>query len=350
INELTSPGARFHLGNAIDPDVGQNSLQGYDLEDNAYFVVEVKENQDGKKFAELVLRRALDRESEQRLQLVLTAVDGGEPRRTGTAQVWINVTDANDNAPVFAQDRYQASLFEDAPPGASVLQVSASDSDDGTNAYITYSFDKVTAKVLRQFGLHAETGMITLKEALDFEDTRSYTLLVEARDGGGLVGHCKVEVEVLDVNDNAPEITTLSMSSSVPEDSPPGTVVALIKVRDRDSGENGKVWCELEGESPLSIVASSGSSYKVLVLEKALDREEAAFHELVLTAVDGGHPARTGTARIRVVVLDANDNAPVFNQAVYTVRLREDVRVGSRLLTVNATDADDGMNGEVNYL
>ncbi|XP_010220582.1 PREDICTED: protocadherin gamma-B2-like, partial [Tinamus guttatus] len=248
---------------------------------NAYFEVEVKENQDGKKFAELVLRRALDRESEQSLHLVLTAVDGGEPRRSGTAQVWINVTDANDNAPVFAQDRYQASLYEDAPPGASVLQVSASDSDDGTNAHITYSFDKVTAKVLRQFGLQAETGIITLKEALDFEDTRGYTLLVEARDGGGLATHCKVEVEVLDVNDNAPEIAILSVVSTIPEDSPPDTVVALVNVHDADSGDNGKVWCELEGESPLSIVASSGSSYKV-VTASALDRERASEHNVTV--------------------------------------------------------------------
>ncbi|XP_063204669.1 protocadherin gamma-B5-like isoform X12 [Chroicocephalus ridibundus] len=240
INELTSPGARFALGVADDADVGSNSLQGYELEANGYFAVEVKERQDGRKFAELVLRRALDRESEQSVRLVLTAVDGGDPPRSGTAQLCINVTDANDNPPVFAQDWYGVSLREDAPPGSTVLNVSASDADAGTNARITYGFQEAPAKVLQKFVVEAESGTIRLQEALDFEDTRGYTLVVEARDGGGLVAHCEVEVEVLDVNDNAPEITVTSVSSPVPEDAPAGTVVALLKVRDRDSGENGQ--------------------------------------------------------------------------------------------------------------
>ncbi|NWV31902.1 PCDGC protein, partial [Grantiella picta] len=206
INEFTSPGARFAVGMADDADVGSNSLHGYELETNRYFVVEVKESQDGSKFAELVLRHSLDRESEQSLHLVLTALDGGDPPRSGTAQLCINVTDANDNPPVFAQDRYRASLSEDAPPGLIVLNVSASDADAGNNAHITYGFGESPAEVLQKFFVDVETGTITLKEPLDFENTRSYTLLVEARDGGGLVAHCKVDVEVLDVNDNAPEI------------------------------------------------------------------------------------------------------------------------------------------------
>ncbi|XP_069629113.1 protocadherin gamma-B5-like [Haliaeetus albicilla] len=348
INEFTSPGTRFALGTAEDADVGSNSLQGYELEANGYFAVEVKENQDGSKFAELVLRRALDRESEQSLRLVLTALDGGEPPRSGTAQLCINVTDANDNPPVFAQDRYRASLREDAPPGSMVLNVSASDADAGTNARITYSFGKMPAKVLQKFVVDAESGTIRLQEALDFEDTRGYTLLVEARDGGGLVAHCKVEVEVLDVNDNAPEVTLTSVSSPVPEDAPAGTVVALLKVRDRDSGENGQVSCELSGEAPLSIVASSGGSYKV-VTASALDREQAAEHRVAVVARDRGSPALSSRAALVLEVSDVNDNAPVFEEAAYSAYVAENNAAGAPVLRVRARDADAGTNGRVSY-
>ncbi|XP_054024234.1 protocadherin gamma-B5-like isoform X4 [Dryobates pubescens] len=348
INELTSPGARFAVGAAEDADVGSNSLQGYELETNKYFEVEVKDSEDGSKFAELVLRRALDREREQSLRLVLTALDGGDPPLSGTAQLFINVTDANDNAPVFAQDRYRVSLREDAPLGSMVLNVSATDADAGTNARITYGFGKTPAKVLQKFMVNAESGTIMLQEALDFEDTRSYTLLVEARDGGGLVAHCKVEVEVLDVNDNAPEITMLSVSSPVPEDVPIGTVLALVNVNDPDSGENGQVRCELSGEVPLSLEASSGDSYKV-VTASALDREKAAEYRVTLVARDRGSPALSSQAELVLEVSDVNDNAPVFEEEVYSAYVAENNAARAPVLRVHARDADAGANGRVSY-
>ncbi|NXK88181.1 PCDGH protein, partial [Formicarius rufipectus] len=348
INELTSLGSRFAVGMAEDADVGSNSLQGYELETNRYFAVEVKESQDGSKFAELVLRRALDRESEQSLRLTLTALDGGDPPRSGTAQLWINVTDANDNPPVFAQDKYHATLREDAPPGSTVLNVSASDADAGTNARITYGFGESSAKVLQKFVVDAETGTITLQEALDFEDTRGYVLLLEAKDGGGLVAHCKVKLEVLDVNDNAPEIMILSLSSPVTEDAPVGTVVALLNVNDADSGENGEVSCELSGEAPLSIVATSGGSYKV-VTASALDREQASEHRVSVVARDQGRPSLWSSAELVLEVSDVNDNAPVFSEAAYSAYVWENNLSGALVVRVSARDADAGANGRVSY-
>ncbi|XP_064244262.1 protocadherin gamma-B5-like isoform X1 [Passer domesticus] len=348
INELTSPGTRIYLGMAEDPDVGSNSLQGYELEANGYFTVDVKESQDGSKSAELVLRHSLDRESEPSLRLLLTALDGGDPPRTGTAQLWINVTDANDNPPVFAQDRYRVSLREDTPPGSIVLNMSASDADAGTNAHITYGFGEMPAKVLQKFVVDAQRGTITLREELDFEDTRAFSLAVEAMDGGGLVAHCKVEVEVLDVNDNPPEITILSLSSPVPEDAPVGTVVALLNVNDPDSGENGQVSCELSGEAPLSIVASSGGSYKV-VTTGALDREQASEHGVTVVARDRGRPALWSSRELVLEVSDVNDNAPVFEEAAYSAYVAENNAAGALVLRVQARDADAGANGRVSY-
>ncbi|NXG45781.1 PCDGH protein, partial [Psilopogon haemacephalus] len=348
IIESTPPGTRFAVGTAEDADVGSNSLQSYELETNRYFDVEVKEKQDGSKFAELVLRRALDRESEQSLRLVLTALDGGDPPRSGTAQLCINVTDANDNAPVFAQDRYRVSMREDAPPNSMVLKVLATDTDAGTNARIAYGFGKMPAKVLQKFVVDEESGSITLQEALDFEEMRSYTLLIEARDGGGLVAHCEVELEILDVNDNVPEVILTSVSSPVPEDASVGTVVALVKVRDRDSGENGQVRCELSGEAPLSLVASSGGSYKV-VTSSALDREQAGEHRVTLVARDRGSPALSCSAELVLEVSDVNDNAPLFEEEVYSAYVEENNAAGAPVVRVVARDADAGANGRVSY-
>ncbi|KAM4892807.1 uncharacterized protein FYW23_008895 [Sylvia borin] len=348
IGEWTPPGAHFPLEMAQDADVGSNSLLTYHLTSNPSFSLVIKESPDGTNQPELVLERALDREKQSFLELGLTAVDAGDPARTGTIKIRVNVTDLNDNPPVFGQDRYRVRLREDAAPGSRVLNISASDADTGNNARITYGFGKMPAKILQKFMMDAKSGMITLKEALDFEDTSGYTLLVEARDGGGLMAQCKVVVEVLDVNDNAPEITILSLSNPVPEDAPVGTVVALLNVNDPDSGENGQVSCELSGEAPLSIVASPGGSYKV-VTASALDREQAAEHRVTVVARDRGRPALWSSAELVLEVSDVNDNAPVFEEAAYSAYVAENNAAGALVLRVQARDADAGANGRVSY-
>ncbi|NXH21848.1 PCDGE protein, partial [Bucco capensis] len=352
IDEWTLPGARFPLEMARDADVGSNSLLTYQLSSNPSFTLAVRESPGGKKKPELVLERALDREKQTSFQLVLTAVDNGDPVKSGTVQVRINVTDANDNAPVFSKSVYEARVRENVPAGSLVLRVRATDADAGANGQVSYSFGNVPDSIQAFFSVDGDSGEIRTAGPLDFEGKSKYSFSIEARDGGGLTAHCEVRIEISDENDNAPEITLLSVSSPVPEDAPSGTVVALVNVIDPDSGENGQVWYELSGDEhfSLKVQASPGGDQRPeLVLTKALDREEVAFHELVLRAMDGGEPARTGTAQIRVTVLDANDNAPVFSSDEYSVRVPEDVPVGSVLVTVMATDPDEGMNGLVKY-
>ncbi|XP_014382571.2 protein dachsous-like [Alligator sinensis] len=348
INELTLPGARFLLGNAEDPDVGSNSLQSYQLSSNANFVLEVRESQDGEKYAALVLQKPLDRERQPGLHLVLTAVDGGQPARTGTARVWVNVTDANDNAPVFTRDVYKGRVREGAPAGSLVLQLNASDSDEGANAHVTYGFSKVPGKVREKFSLEAETGRITVREPLDFEEAAAYTLAVEAKDGGGLVTHCKVEIEVVDENDNAPEVTFTSVSSPVPEDSQSGTVIALIHVNDPDSGQNGEVACRIPDNLPFKLVSSSKNYYK-LVTAGALDRERSPDYNVTVTATDKGAPPLATTQTVRLQVSDVNDNAPLFDEASYSAYVAENNPAGASLLRVRASDPDLGRNGRVTY-
>ncbi|XP_034640984.1 LOW QUALITY PROTEIN: protocadherin gamma-B1-like [Trachemys scripta elegans] len=348
IIESTLPGARFLLGNAEDPDVGINSLQSYQLSPNQDFTLEVKESRDGNKYADLMLQKPLDRESQRSLHLILTAVDGGEPQRTGTAQIWINVTDANDNPPVFTQELYKVSLRENAPTGSLVLQVKATDNDEGSNAQISYVFSNIPEKARQKLSLDPETGEITVKEPLDFEETRDYTLIVEAKDGGGLVTHCKVEIDVLDENDNAPEVTLASLASRIPENSVSGTVIALIKVRDRDDGENGKVSCRLQEDLPFKIISSSNNYYKLLT-DSTLDRERTTEYNITITAIDKGSPILSTQKTILLQISDINDNAPVFEKPSYTAYVPENNPSGASIFSVVASDRDLDRNARVTY-
>uniref|UniRef100_A0A8D0HK88 Cadherin domain-containing protein n=1 Tax=Sphenodon punctatus TaxID=8508 RepID=A0A8D0HK88_SPHPU len=348
VSESTLPGARFLLGNAEDADVGVNSLQNYQLSSNQYFTLEIKESKDGNKHAELVLQKPLDRENENFLLLVLKALDGGEPMRTGTAQIRINVTDANDNPPIFTQELYKVSLRENAAAGSSVLQVKASDNDEGSNAQIRYMFSNIPEKALQKFSLDPQNGLITLKETLDFEETEEYTIAVAAKDGWGLASHSKIEIEVLDENDNAPYIILTSMSNPIPEDSPPGTLITLIKIRDKDSGGNGEIVCHLQDNLPFKIVSSSNNYYK-LVTVSTLDRERTPQYNITVTATDKGSPSLSTQKTIQLQISDINDNPPVFEESSYTAYVPENNPAGASIFRVRASDPDLERNARITY-
>ncbi|XP_056358638.1 protocadherin gamma-A9-like [Oenanthe melanoleuca] len=348
ISESTLPGARFPLETARDADSGRNSFLTYQLDSNPSFSLSMKEKTGGKKQPELVLQAALDREKQSLFELVLTAVDDGDPARSGAVQIRINVTDANDNPPLFSKSIYEARVAENLPPGSLVLRVVATDADAGTNGRVSYSFGSVLDTVRALFAVDREGGEIRTVGPLDFEEKSKYVFDLEATDGGGLTSHCEVQVDITDENDNAPEITILSLSSPVPEDAPVGTVVALLNVEDPDSGENGQVSCELSGEAPLSIVASPGGSYKV-VTASALDREQASEQRVTVVARDRGRPALWSSTELVLEVSDVNDNAPVFEEAAYSAYVAENNAAGALVLRVQARDADAGANGRVSY-
>ncbi|XP_012875737.1 PREDICTED: protocadherin gamma-B2-like [Dipodomys ordii] len=348
IGESTKPGKTFPLEPALDSDSGANSLQRYHLNDNEYFDVAEKQTPDGHKYPELILKQSLDREEHNFHQLVLTAVDGGVPPQTGTTEIRIQVTDANDNPPVFSQDVYKVTLRENVPPGFSVLQVKATDKDEGINAEITYSFHNVDEEVKQLFDLDERTGEIKTKGNLDFETAHRYSIGIEAKDPGDLASHCSIQVDILDENDCAPEVIVTSVFTPLPEDSPPGTVVALIKTRDRDSGENGEVNCQVLGNAQFTLKSSSNNYYK-LMTDRPLDREEIPEYNITIAATDRGKPPLSSSITLTLDVSDINDNAPVFHQASYVVHVAENNPPGASIAQVSASDPDLGPNGQVSY-
>ncbi|NXX40552.1 PCDGD protein, partial [Tricholaema leucomelas] len=346
--ESTRPGTRFPLGSGRDPDIGTNSLQNYQLTPNPLFSLVVKESPDGMKQPELVLEKSLDREKQRNHHLILTALDGGDPVRSATIQIKIDVTDANDNTPVFTKEIYKVRLLENLPEGSLAFQVKATDGDEGTNAEITYSFSDIANSARQLFTLDSRTGEVMVTGPLDYEEGKYYEATVEGKDGGGLSAHAKVHINILDVNDNAPTISLLPILNPIPEDSVLSTVVAVITVRDRDSGDNGAVSCNIDEDLPFKLDSSSENTYKLITVSE-LDREAVSGYNITITAWDRGSPALSSSAELVLEVSDVNDNAPVFEEEVYSAYVAENNAAGAQVLRVLARDADAGANGRVSY-
>ncbi|XP_075397816.1 protocadherin beta-13-like [Tenrec ecaudatus] len=347
ISESSPPGTTFPLKNAQDVDVGRNNIETYSISPNSHFQVLTRKRSDGRKYPELVLDKALDREVEPGLRLTLTAQDGGSPPRSGTVQVHIEVVDTNDNAPEFEQPLYRVQVPEDSPIGSLIVRVSATDIDTGANGEISYSLFQVSEEIGNTFEINPMTGEIRLNKQLDFETIPFYEVNVEARDAGGFSGKCAVLVQVLDVNDNAPEISISAITSSIPENSPE-TVVAVFSVSDLDSEENSRLECSIQDDLPFLLKSSVENVY-TLVTDRPLDRESRSEYNVTITVMDLGTPRLRTQLDVKILVSDVNDNAPTFTQTSYTLFIRENNSPGLQLGTVSATDRDAGTNAQVTY-
>ncbi|XP_055980797.1 LOW QUALITY PROTEIN: protocadherin alpha-1-like [Sorex fumeus] len=344
-------GSRFPVEGAADADVGANALITYTLSSNDYFSLDVQATDELSKSLSLELRKPLDREEMPGLLLLMTARDGGKPELEGAVQLLITVLDVNDNAPLFTQNVYRVHLLETVENGTLVTTVNASDADEGVNGEIIFSFGgDVPPDIKKNFKIDAISGEIMLTGRLDYEETDLYEVQVKAVDRGSppMANHCKILVKVLDVNDNAPELTITSLSLPIREDTPPGTVIALIRVSDLDSGANGQVTCTLSPRVPFKLV-STFKNYYSLLLDSTLDRESVSNYQVVVTARDGGSPPLWATASVSVEVSDVNDNAPAFTQPEYTVFVKENNAPGCHIFTVSARDADAQDNARVSY-
>ncbi|XP_056625999.1 protocadherin-19 isoform X4 [Triplophysa dalaica] len=353
ISENAAPGTRFPLEGASDPDSGSNGIQTYTITPNDIFGLEIKTRGDGSKIAELVVEKTLDRETQSRYTFELTAEDGGDPPKSGTVQLNIKVIDSNDNNPVFDEPVYTVNVLENSPINTFVIDLNATDPDEGTNGEVVYSFINFVSNLTKQmFKIDTKTGVITVNGILDHEELHVHEIDVQAKDLGpnSIPAHCKVIVNVIDVNDNAPEIKLLSENSEmveVSENAPLGYVIALVRVSDNDSGANGKVQCRLQGNVPFRL--NEFESFSTLLVDGRLDREQRDMYNLTILAEDSGYPPLRSSKSFAVKVTDENDNPPYFTKPHYQAMVLENNVPGAFLLAVSARDPDLGMNGTVSY-
>lgn len=350
-------GSRFPLEIALDEDVGENYIQSYNISPSAHFEVDVREREDGVKFAELVLVMELDREAEDSYAIEVTATDGGAHARSGSMLVNIKVLDFNDNSPSFEHGSLSVELEEDSPVGHRVLKVHAFDPDDGVNGDVTYALAEGSpVEVARLFHVDPHTGDVTLKGMVDFERRRSYELVIKASDMGAnsVPSTCRVHVDVVDVNDNAPEIDVKPMTpsrdgvASITEAAAADSFVALISTSDRDSGSNGYVRVSLLGHEHFTLQQAYGDSF-MITTTATLDRERIPEYNLTVVAEDLGNPPFKTVRQYTVRVKDENDNPPLFSKKLYEVSVLENNVPGSYVTTVVARDPDVGKNAKVSY-
>nr|NP_001019348.1 protocadherin 2 gamma 4 precursor [Danio rerio]AAU06421.1 protocadherin cluster 2 gamma 4 [Danio rerio] len=348
IHELADKGSRYLLEESHDPDIGMNSVQSYTLQNNEHFLLNVLTRPNGRKYGELVLNKELDREQQKEVTLILTAVDGGTPPRSGTVAIHVTVLDANDNAPVFSQAVYKVSLPENSPVDTVVVTVSATDADEGQNKEVTYAFGHLSQKVMQLFFIDSVSGVIKLTGAVDYEKERTIELPIQAKDGQGLSTYSTVLIDIVDINDNAPIVILKSLNIPIPESALPGTEVGIINVQDRDSENNGQVRCSIQQNVPFKLVPSIKNYYS-LVTTGELDRELLSEYNITITATDEGSPPLSSTKIIHLTVADVNDNPPVFQQQNYRAHVQENNKAGSSICSVSATDPDWRQNGTVVY-
>ncbi|XP_037607261.1 protocadherin-17 isoform X3 [Sebastes umbrosus] len=354
ISENAVPGTRFPLTSAHDPDAGENGLKTYQITRDDYnlFSLEVKARGDGTKFPELVIQRPLDREERSHHTLILSATDGGEYPRSGTMQINVKVIDSNDNSPVFDQPSYVVEIPENSAPGKVLIDLNATDPDEGNNGQVVYSFSGYAPERIRElFSIDSRTGVIKIQGEIDYEESPVIEIDIQAKDLGPnpIPGHCKVTVKVLDRNDNWPSIGFVSVrQGAISEAAPPGTVIALVRVTDKDSGRNGQLQCRVLGSVPFKLEENYDNFYTV-VTDRPLDREVQDEYNVTIVAKDNGLPPLNSTKSFTVKILDENDNVPRFTKSVYLLQIPENNIPGEYLGSVLAHDPDLGQNGTVYY-
>lgn len=358
ISEDSNINSTFPIIIAHDKDIGLNSKLSYRLEpESGVFALDVDDSGDRTQ-VRIRLKRKLNREAAAEYQLSVVASDGGNPSKTGRLIVNIIVEDINDNDPVFTQKNYNVTLMEDVAMDTVIVNVNATDADEGKNAEINYEFSSLEASSSQfPFSINQQTGQISIIRKLNFAPGKAHQIGVRAYDSGypSRSGMATITFNVIDTNNHVPEIAISQLlDGKIPENSKKGTVLAYVAVTDRDIGLNAKVSCSIKTDGPFQIQKlseddSRGDNSFNVIVSGSLDRERQIEHVVTIECNDRGSPQKNQTSSFIIQVQDQNDNPPIFSHASYNATISENNRIGAVITKVTASDADEGINAQVYY-
>ncbi|NXL50053.1 PCD17 protein, partial [Podilymbus podiceps] len=355
-----APGTRFPLKKKKKKDAGDNGLRTYKKKKKNYglFSLDVKSKKKKKKFPELVIQKPLKKKKKNHHTLVLTALDGGDPPRSGTVQINVRLKKKKKNSPVFEAASYVKKKKKNAPLGTAVIDLKKKKKNEGTNGEVLYSKKKKKNERVRDlFSIDKKKKKNRVKGNLDYEEKKKKKNDVQARDLGPnkKKKKNKVTVRLIDRNKKKKKNGFVSVrQGALKKKKKKGTVIALVRVTKKKKKKNGQLQCRVLGKKkkkkavPFTLEENYDNFYTV-VTDRPLDREAKKKKKKTIVARDGGNPPLNSTKSFSVRILDENDNPPRFSKNLYVLQVPENNIPGEYLGSVLAQDPDLGQNGTVSY-
>ena len=327
---------------ATDMDVGTNAELRYSIIYSAYFAINATTG------TIFTTSDSFDFESTTSYTFNIFVTDLGAPPRNTTATVRVEITDFNDRRPVFEQSEYSATLRENLASGTTILQVSATDADVGTNAMIEYSL--MEGEGSRYFGIDSKTGVLYTASYINREVTPQFNLTIIANNSAaGSPSHSDVQVNIVvtDLNDMHPSFSIVT-EINVPEDAPVNSTIYTLIASDGDEELDGTVTYAIHQGNEQGIFSLNPLTGKIVLLSE-LDFETKSLYLFSVVANDSGSPSLSGYTDVLIRVMDSNDHSPYFTSSEYRITVSSEANIGTTVVTVAAFDEDEGLNGQLTY-
>ncbi|NWS17802.1 CADN protein, partial [Pachyramphus minor] len=333
VSEDAGPNTLIATVNAVDPDGDGVTYEILSGNQKGNFVIDPKKG--------LVRLRSSPFPKLQGTEYVLnvTATDdnasGGPHPLTSTAQVVVKIDDVNNNKPVFQKCQYyreHASVLENQPSGTVVLQVEATDADEGANGVVKYGLMHRDG-VLPAFTIHPDTGVLTTVQVFDREKQREYPITVTATDQAAepLIGICQINVVILDQNDNDPRFENTHYEYFLREDTRVGTSFLRVAARDDDYSSNAAITYSIASEEPNYFQINPTTGW--VFVNQPISQRSSIIREVIAT--DGGN--RSTKVELAVTVTSAKNQPPQWERDFYEVVIPENITRDASVLTIKAT-------------